>query len=121
MELGLPLSEQTAGLRSHVYCGNWMTTPPAGRTVACIASSRSRSMASDSGYRWPYRSSVKLTEVWPARTATSFGVAPAAIHSATAVCRRSWIRKPSRPANLMAGTQKRARKLRTLSGPRRAR
>jgi hypothetical protein len=39
---------------------------------------------------------VKLTEVWPARTATSFGVAPAAIHSATAVCRRSWIRKPLR-------------------------
>jgi hypothetical protein len=49
MELGLPLSEQTAALRSHDYCGNWMTTPPAGRTVACMASSRSRSMASDSG------------------------------------------------------------------------
>src|SRR4030095_4377549 len=35
----------------------------------------------------------------------------------TAVWRRSWIRRPGRPAALVAGTQKRARKLRTRSGP----
>jgi len=33
---------------------------------------------------------VKLTDVCPARVATSSGPAPAAIHRATAVCRRSW-------------------------------
>jgi hypothetical protein len=46
-----------------------------------IASSRSRSDRSDSGYKWPSRSTVKLTEAWPDRTATSFGLAPAAIHT----------------------------------------
>jgi hypothetical protein len=40
-------------LRPRAYCGNWMTTPPAGRTAACSASSRSRSVVSASGYRWP--------------------------------------------------------------------
>jgi hypothetical protein len=48
------------------YCGSWMTTPSAGRTVECSTSRRSCSVVSDSGYRWPWRSSVKLTEVWPA-------------------------------------------------------
>jgi hypothetical protein len=31
------------------------------------------------------------------------GVAPAAIHTATAVCRRSWMHSPSRPAAMTAG------------------
>jgi hypothetical protein len=47
-----------------------------------MASSRSRHSASWPGNRWPYRSSVKLTDVWPARTLTSLGLAPAAIHGA---------------------------------------
>jgi hypothetical protein len=33
---------------------------------------------------------VNATDVCPARTLTSLGLAPAAIHSATAACRRSW-------------------------------
>jgi hypothetical protein len=37
---------------------------------------------------------MKLTEAWPALAATSLGLAPAAIHRATAVCRRSWMRSP---------------------------
>jgi hypothetical protein len=36
-------------------------------------------------------------------------LAPAAIHSATAVCRRSWMRSPSSPAALVAGRQMRCR------------
>jgi single-strand DNA-binding protein len=32
-------------------------------------------------------------------------LAPAAIHRATAVCRRSWIRSPSSPAAWVAGSQ----------------
>ena len=51
----------------------------------------------------------ELTEVCPARAATSLGFAPAAIHSATAVCRRSWMRSPSSPAALVAGRQMRCR------------
>jgi hypothetical protein len=35
----------------------------------------------------PIASKVKLTDICPARVATSFGPAPAAIHRATAVCR----------------------------------
>jgi hypothetical protein len=38
----------------------------------------------------------ELTEVCPARVATSLGPPPAAIHRATAVCRRSWMRSPSK-------------------------
>jgi hypothetical protein len=52
---------------------------------------------------------VKLTEVRPARAATSLGFASAAIHSATAVCRRSWLRSPSSLAALVAGRQMRCR------------
>lgn len=40
-------------------------------------------------------------------TMTSFGVAPAAIHSATAVCRRSWMRRPWRPAAWWPGPKAR--------------
>jgi hypothetical protein len=52
---------------------------------------------------------VKLTDVWPARAAASLGFAPAAIHSATAVCRRSWMRSPSSPAALVGGRQMQCR------------
>jgi hypothetical protein len=45
------------------------------------------------------------------------GLAPAAIQSATAVCRRSWMRSPFRPAALVAGRQVLARKAVTRSGP----
>jgi hypothetical protein len=37
---------------------------------------------------------VNATEVCPARTLTSLGLAPAAIHRATAVCRRSEDARP---------------------------
>jgi hypothetical protein len=50
----------------------------------------------------PSRSRLQLTEVCPARAATSLGFAPTAIHSATAVYRRSWMRSPSIPAALVA-------------------
>jgi len=60
-----------------------------------IASSTSVTRSSAPGSRCPYRSRTTLTLVCPARTATSFGDAPAAIHSATALCRRSWSRSPS--------------------------
>ena len=80
--------------------------PISGRTVARLASlalAASRSSASftrssASGKRWPYRSSTVTTEVCPARTAISRGVAPAAIQSATAVWRRSWGRSGASPA-----------------------
>ena len=72
---------------------------------------------SASGYRWPQRSRVKLTEAWPALAATSLGFAPPAIHRATAVWRRSWMRSPSRPAVVVAGRQTRARNAVTRSGP----
>jgi hypothetical protein len=48
---------------------------------------------------------VKLTEVCPARTLTYLGLAPAAIHRATAVCRRSWGRSGTNPAARTAGSQ----------------
>jgi hypothetical protein len=41
--------------------------------------------------------------VCPAHVAICFGLAPAAIHSETAVWRRSWGRSGSSPAALMAG------------------
>jgi hypothetical protein len=56
-------------------------------------------------------------DVCPARSATSFGDAPAAIHRATAVCRRSCTRRPSRPARAVAGRHARARHALTRSGP----
>jgi hypothetical protein len=55
--------------------------------VACFAVGRAGAAAN-------------ATEVCPARTLTSLGLAPAAIHRATAVCRRSWgtqRRQPGRP------------------------
>ena len=48
--------------------------------------------SSSSGNRWPYRSSVTLIDEWPIRDWIAFGCAPAAIASATLVCRRSWNR-----------------------------
>jgi hypothetical protein len=45
------------------------------------------------------------------------GEAPAAIHSATAVWRRSWMRSPGRPAARVAGRQMRLRNAVTRSGP----
>ena len=49
------------------------------------------------------------TEVWPAHAAIWLGLAPTAIHSDTAVCRRSCGRRGSRPAARTAGPQCRAR------------
>ena len=48
--------------------------------------------SSSSGNRWPYRSSVTLIDEWPMRDWIAFGWAPAAMASATLVCRRSWNR-----------------------------
>jgi hypothetical protein len=45
----------------------------------------------------------------PGQVATCFGLAPAAIHSDTAVCRRSWGRRGSRPPARIAGRQWRVR------------
>ena len=53
---------------------------------------------------------MKLTDICPARVATSLGPAPAAIHRATTVCRRSWIRSPSKQAARVAGRQTRLRR-----------
>jgi hypothetical protein len=79
----------------------------AARDLSARASRASLSFCSDPGNRCPYRSRAKLTDEWPAREATSFGLAPAAIQRATAVCRRSWGRKWTSPAFLTAGAQKR--------------
>jgi hypothetical protein len=57
-----------------------------------------RTRPSGFGGERPRRSSTELTGVCPALAATCLGEAPAAIHSATAVCRRSWMRRPARLA-----------------------
>jgi type IV secretory pathway TraG/TraD family ATPase VirD4 len=60
---------------------------------------------------------VKLTEVCLARTLTSLGFAPAAIHNATAVWRRSCGRSGASPAAPTAGSQTFARKFEVRSTP----
>jgi hypothetical protein len=85
--------------------------------TACMASSRSRSSASWPSNRWPQRSSVNDTDVCPARTATSLGLAPAAIQRATAVWRSSWGRRGSKPAARTAGSHTFVRKFEVRSTP----
>jgi hypothetical protein len=57
-------------------------------TPDAMASRASLTLSSDPGSRCPYRSRTVTTELWPALAAISRGLAPAAIQSATAVCRR---------------------------------
>src|SRR5665213_2829026 len=64
-------------------------TVPDSAEVAAMASRASFTLLSEPGYRCPYRSRTVTTEVCPALAAISRGLAPAAIQSATAVCRRS--------------------------------
>jgi hypothetical protein len=83
-------------------------------TFSAMASTASSTLSSEPGRRWPYRSRTVTTDVWPARTATSLGLAPAPIHNATAVWRRSWMRSGLTPAATVAGVHTAGRDERAL-------